>query len=69
MKIEHHFVIKMKTMMSSLLIFIRSIENHTIRKGPVKILIPKLCRTKITILMMILKITIRKTRIVIHRKK
>ena len=66
---DNYLMMKMKTMMSSLLIFIRSIENHTIRKGPVKILIPKLCRTKITILMMILKITIRKTRIVIHRKK
>ena len=66
---DNYIMMKMKTMMSSLLIFIRSIENHTIRKGPVKILIPKLCRTKITILMMILKITIRKTRIVIHRKK
>ena len=69
LKIDHYFVMKMNKMMSSILAFIRPIENHTMIKSPINILIPELCRTKMTILMMILKTSRQKRIILIHCEK
>ena len=67
-KIEHYFMIKMKTITSIILIFIGQIGDHTTRDRPTNIMIPKLCQMNRTSLMIILKTTIQKKIILIHKK-
>ena len=61
-------MMKMKTTTRGILIFIRTIGNHTMRKSPKTILIQKWCCTNMKVLIMILKMTRQKKIIFIHRK-